>query len=65
MAIILSTSLFCETNGTIFCANHPYETSINTLHMQFTKEVVEREYAIEGEFKGLHCCAKGYNSLEW
>lgn len=53
------------SSGTIFCANHKYETSIKTAHMQFTKEVVNQEYAIEGEFKGLHCCAKAYKSIEW
>lgn len=58
-------SLSNVTNGIIYCSNHTYESSINTTHMQFTKEVVTQEYAIEGDFKGLHCCAKGYRSIEW
>jgi hypothetical protein len=37
----------------------------NTSYMQFTKETVSQEYAVEGEFKNLHCCAKGYRSIEW
>jgi hypothetical protein len=52
-------------NANIYCANHTYGSSFNTTHMQFTKEMVEQEYAIEGEFKGLHCCSKGYRSIEW
>lgn len=63
VAIVLATANM--TSGIIYCANHTYESSINTSHMQFTKEVVTQEYAIEGEFKALHCCAKGYRSIEW
>jgi len=45
------------------CSDHKFTT--NTAYMQFTKETVSEEYAIEGEFKNLHCCAKGYRSIEW
>lgn len=47
------------------CFTHRYSASINTTHMQFTKEVIPVEYAVLGEFKSLHCCAKGYRSIEW
>lgn len=63
--VLTVIAIIRNASGIIYCANHTYESSINTAHMQFTKEVVEREYAIEGEFKGLHCCAKGYRSIEW
>lgn len=65
VTVILATMTLNVVSGTIYCANHTYESSINTTHMQFTKEVVTQEYAIEGDFKGLHCCAKGYRSIEW
>lgn len=47
------------------CKDRRFLNSLNTTFMQFTKEIVDREYAVEDEFKGLHCCAKGYRSIEW
>lgn len=47
------------------CNDNLFESSLSTQYMQFTKETVSEEYAIEGEFKNLHCCAKGYRSIEW
>ncbi|CAH1130268.1 unnamed protein product [Ceutorhynchus assimilis] len=44
--------------------------SVNTFQdggdgMRLTKEATNEEFAIVGKFKGLHCCAKGYKSIEW
>lgn len=47
------------------CSENRYNSSLGTEHLQFTKEVADREYAILGQFKSLHCCAKGYRSIEW
>lgn len=47
------------------CRDRKFASAFNTSYMQFTKEAVSEEYAIQGEFKNLHCCAKGYRSIEW
>lgn len=47
------------------CTDRRFVNSLNTTFMQFTKEIVDQEYTVEGDFKGLHCCAKGYRSIEW
>ncbi|XP_071443058.1 uncharacterized protein [Hetaerina americana] len=46
-----------------FCDVHTFETDAS--HLQFTKELCDWEYALAGKFKSLHCCAKGYRSIEW
>lgn len=46
---------FCEMNT--YSGTGPY--------MQLTKEANYEEYAMVGQFKALHCCAKGYRSIEW
>lgn len=46
-----------------YCSLNTYPTNGN--YMQFTKEPNVEEYAVVGKFKGLHCCAKGYRSIEW
>ncbi|XP_053659532.1 interleukin-1 receptor accessory protein-like 1-B [Anopheles marshallii] len=47
------------------CSEHRYEHSLNTTHLQFTKEIPDREYGVPEQFKSLHCCGKGYRSIEW
>lgn len=47
------------------CKMHQYSNSMNSTQMQFTKEAVGHEFALKGQFKSLHCCAKGYRSIEW
>lgn len=47
------------------CSLNNYQQSLNSSHLQYTKEPVTREYAVLNQFKSLHCCAKGYRSIEW
>ncbi|XP_058822058.1 fibroblast growth factor receptor 2-like [Topomyia yanbarensis] len=63
--LAISLSLAGQVNGEDHCSEHRYNNSIDTDHMQFTKEVPDQEYGILGQFKSLHCCAKGYRSIEW
>lgn len=52
------------------CADSAGYCSVNTFinnstWMQFTKEPVPFEYGFEDKFKSIHCCVKGYRSIEW
>lgn len=51
--------------GLEHCGMNNYRQSLNSSHMQYTREPVNREYAVLNQFKSLHCCAKGYRSIEW
>lgn len=42
-----------------------YKQTDNDHRLHFNKENAEKEYAIVGRFKSLHCCARGYRSIEW
>lgn len=46
-----------------YCSIHKFDHLPGGL--RFTKEVVTTEYANVGAFKALHCCLKGYRSIEW
>ncbi|CAH2068669.1 unnamed protein product, partial [Iphiclides podalirius] len=45
-----------------YCATNTFPT--NTTWMQFTKEPVSFEYGFQNKFKSIHCCVKGYRSIE-
>ena len=51
--------------GMDHCLRNRFINAMDTKYMQFTKEAVSKEYAVLGQFKSLHCCAKGYRSIEW
>lgn len=66
VALIIIAALSIKVNANSdYCKDRKFANTFNTTYMQFTKETVSEEYAIEGEFKNLHCCAKGYRSIEW
>ena len=63
--LLLVTVQLRTVDAITYCSNHMYHSSHGTNYMQFTKETVHQDYAVEGQFKALHCCAKGYRSIEW
>jgi len=36
-----------------------------TSSLQVTREVSKTDFVIEAKFKSIHCCARGYRSIEW
>lgn len=63
--LAVATGLIDRAHGEDHCSEHRFNESLVSDYMQFTKEVAEREYGVVGQFKSLHCCAKGYRSIEW
>lgn len=64
VALTISTSTIGLCNELKdYCSMHTYDNLAGGL--QFTKEVIPTEYANVGAFKALHCCLKGYRSIEW
>lgn len=47
------------------CQEQRFNTVGNSTQMQFTTQAVSRDYALIGQFKSLHCCARGYRSIQW
>lgn len=64
-SLIVLAGLIVAVTGLDHCSLHIYGRSLNTTHLQLTREAVNREYAVLDQFKSLHCCAKGYRSIEW
>lgn len=62
--IITTMFSFPGVNGVEdFCVMDTLQN--NSTWLQFTKELSSREYVVTQKFKSLHCCAKGYRSIEW
>ncbi|GFG38733.1 hypothetical protein Cfor_07039 [Coptotermes formosanus] len=61
---IMTMFSFSGVNGVEdFCVIDTFEN--NSTWLQFAKELSSREYVVAQKFKSLHCCAKGYRSIEW
>ena len=45
-----------------YCTKNNFDSYVQS---KFTKEPISKEYAVRKQFKGLHCCAKEYSSIEW
>lgn len=65
LVVIIFSILINVVNSLDHCSQNRFNESLNSTHMQFTKEIVSKEYSVLGQFKSLHCCAKGYRSIEW
>lgn len=61
--VIFAKLQFVTSDVSDYCTENIFTTNDNS--MQFTKEPIINEYGIVGNFKALHCCAKGYRSIEW
>ncbi|XP_013167150.1 PREDICTED: uncharacterized protein LOC106117394 [Papilio xuthus] len=63
VAVVAMLLLVQRVFGAGYCATDTLRT--NTTWMQFTKEPVSFEYGFQDKFKSIHCCVKGYRSIEW
>ncbi|KPI93376.1 hypothetical protein RR46_10636 [Papilio xuthus] len=63
VAVVAMLLLGQRVLGAGYCASDTLRT--NTTWMQFTKEPVSFEYGFQDKFKSIHCCVKGYRSIEW
>uniref|UniRef100_A0A182F752 Uncharacterized protein n=1 Tax=Anopheles albimanus TaxID=7167 RepID=A0A182F752_ANOAL len=64
LVLVLLLEVVSAVDAENHCSEHRYAHSLHTHHLQFTKEIPDREYAALQQFKSLHCCAKGYRSIE-
>ncbi|XP_052737379.1 uncharacterized protein LOC112045643 [Bicyclus anynana] len=46
-----------------YCSTNLFPT--NTSWMHFSKEPISYEYGFQDKFKSIHCCVRGYRSIEW
>jgi hypothetical protein len=64
--IIIHILFFRVVVGKVdFCFENKYPEAESGSKLTFTKELSGWEYAVDSKFKSLHCCAKGYRSVEW
>lgn len=65
LALLVLGATSCSSNELKdYCSVHRYD-NLSSGGLRFTKEVVTTEYANVGSFKAIHCCLRGYRSIEW
>ncbi|XP_075982438.1 uncharacterized protein LOC142980740 isoform X2 [Anticarsia gemmatalis] len=63
LVVLLAVAGLTRAQGASYCSVNIFNT--NSTWMQFTKEPVPLEYGFVDKFKSIHCCVKGYRSIEW
>lgn len=64
IVILLMNAMSSFSFADNFCPNIR-RSSEHSKELQFTKDTIDRDYAINGDRKWLHCCARGYRTIEW
>ncbi|XP_072935963.1 uncharacterized protein [Epargyreus clarus] len=60
LAVVAGAS---RTHSAGYCSTNTFPSNSSWMH--FTKEPVPIEYGFQEKFKSIHCCVKGYRSIEW
>lgn len=64
--VILLMINYVSSSDENYCTNHNNAPTHNLQELHFTKETVDHDYTIKGDRnKWLHCCARGYRTIEW
>ncbi|CAG9108076.1 unnamed protein product [Plutella xylostella] len=60
--VLLGACGLARGGGPSYCSTNVISSA--SAGMQLTKEPVPNEYGYEDQFKSIHCCGKGYRSIE-
>ncbi|XP_004928464.1 uncharacterized protein LOC101741113 [Bombyx mori] len=63
VVVVAAVASASRAHSASYCSVNTFTT--NATWMQFTKEPVPFEYGFEDKFKSIHCCVRGYRSIEW
>jgi hypothetical protein len=63
--VVILVLNYVSVSAENICPKRSNTPTENLQELHFTKETVDRDYAIRGDRKWLHCCARGYRTIEW